>query len=205
MLVGQSVMVSIMSTSHTLSDCHAMPEFLPTVGDIMSLEVFGQTIVVINSMEIARNLLEKRGAIYSDRPAVTAYEVFVSRSVQINLMFLETICLSMKYDLFITVTRYGRYWKNCRKITDHVLRQSAAMAYRPMQTRKVAEFLAKLVHTPDQVLYHIKQSVPNLYPQSPRSHPYANLQSLRVRCHVFYLRAGHCRLQRPICRSRRNH
>lgn len=86
-----------------------MPEFLPTVGDIMSLEVFGQTIVVINSMEIARNLLEKRGAIYSDRPAVTAYEVFVSRSVQINLMFLETICLSMKYDLFITVTRYGRY------------------------------------------------------------------------------------------------
>ncbi|ETW76399.1 cytochrome P450 monooxygenase 15 [Heterobasidion irregulare TC 32-1] len=106
-------------------------------GDIMSLEVFGETIVVINSMEIARNLLEKRGAIYSDRPAITAYEV-------------------MKYDHFITVTRYGRYWKNCRKITDHVLRQSAAMAYRSMQTQKVAEFLAKLVYTPDQVLYHIK-------------------------------------------------
>ena len=172
----------------------------------MSLEVFGETIVIINSMEIARHLLDKRGAIYSDRPAVPAYEVFVSHPVSINLMFLESsIYLRMKYDHFITVTRYNRYWRICRKITDHSLRQSAAMAYRPMQTRKVAEFLAKLLHTPDQVLDHIKQSVPDLYPQGACSHPYANLQSHRVRCHVFYLRPAHRRLQRPICRSRRDH
>ncbi|KAF7350729.1 Cytochrome P450 [Mycena sanguinolenta] len=39
-------------------------------GDIFSLKVLGETIVVINSVKIAEDLLDVRGAIFSDRPAM---------------------------------------------------------------------------------------------------------------------------------------
>ncbi|KAJ7215354.1 cytochrome P450 [Mycena pura] len=39
-------------------------------GDILSLRVFGQTIIIINSVEIAEDLLDVRGANFSDRPVL---------------------------------------------------------------------------------------------------------------------------------------
>lgn len=38
------------------------------IGDIISFHVFGQVIVVLNSIQAAKDLLEKRGDVYSDRP-----------------------------------------------------------------------------------------------------------------------------------------
>jgi hypothetical protein len=37
-------------------------------GDIVYLHIFGQGIVFINTAEVAEELLDKRGAIYSDKP-----------------------------------------------------------------------------------------------------------------------------------------
>ena len=81
----------------------------------------------------------------------------------------------MKYDFNLSMAKYGRYWKSGRKITDHNLRQSAAMAYRPMQTRKVADFLRKLVQTPDHVFDHIRQSVPIYIPTTSLFSPICKL------------------------------
>lgn len=36
----------------------------------MSVNALGQPIVILNSAKIARDLLEKRGALYSDRPLI---------------------------------------------------------------------------------------------------------------------------------------
>ena len=38
------------------------------VGDVNYLEVLGQPLIVLNSYEACKDLLEKRGAIYSSRP-----------------------------------------------------------------------------------------------------------------------------------------
>jgi hypothetical protein len=46
-------------------------------GDIMSFRVFGQVIVVLNSLKVTKDLLERRGDIYSDRPAVTIHGMYV--------------------------------------------------------------------------------------------------------------------------------
>jgi hypothetical protein len=40
------------------------------VGDVCSVSVGGQTIVVLNSAEAADDLMVKRSAIYSDRPTL---------------------------------------------------------------------------------------------------------------------------------------
>jgi len=46
-------------------------------GDILCLHVFGKVIVILNSVKATKDLLEKRGDIYSDRPAIPMYEMYV--------------------------------------------------------------------------------------------------------------------------------
>ena len=41
---------------------------LQYIGDLVYLNIFGQSIVVINSSVVAFELFEKRSLIYSDRP-----------------------------------------------------------------------------------------------------------------------------------------
>ena len=43
----------------------------------MSFQVFGKVIIVLNTAEVARELLEERSAIYSDRPVLPIYEMCV--------------------------------------------------------------------------------------------------------------------------------
>ncbi|KAJ7751440.1 cytochrome P450 [Mycena metata] len=51
----------------------AFHEWAKTYGDVMRLEVLGRTMIILDSHETAVDLLEKRGAIYSDRPELTLY------------------------------------------------------------------------------------------------------------------------------------
>lgn len=39
-------------------------------GDVLSFHVFGKVIVVLNSVKATKDLLERRGEIYSDRPVI---------------------------------------------------------------------------------------------------------------------------------------
>jgi hypothetical protein len=49
-------------------------------GNILAFHIFGQVIVVLNTAKAARDLLEKRSAIYSDRPVMPFYEMCVLES-----------------------------------------------------------------------------------------------------------------------------
>ena len=44
-------------------------------GDILSFHVFGKVIIVLNTVKSTKDLLEKRGEIYSDRPVIPFYEM----------------------------------------------------------------------------------------------------------------------------------
>jgi hypothetical protein len=45
------------------------------VGDVFSLRVFGQVIVILNTSKATKDLLEKRGDIYSDRPVIPIFDM----------------------------------------------------------------------------------------------------------------------------------
>lgn len=49
------------------------------LGDVMHLKVLSHNIIVLNSVEAATDLLEKRSALYSDRPTMTVYVEWVHR------------------------------------------------------------------------------------------------------------------------------
>lgn len=55
-------MASIASLPTSPSDVHA------TAGSLIYAEFFGRRTLIINSVKIARDLLDKRGAMYSSRP-----------------------------------------------------------------------------------------------------------------------------------------
>ena len=46
-------------------------ELTTAEGPISSVEVFGSTMIIVNDREVAVDLLDKRSAIYSSRPALT--------------------------------------------------------------------------------------------------------------------------------------
>lgn len=57
---GQSNMVQFVSGILCIILCYT--------GDIIHVQVLRQHIVVLNSLQTARDLLEKRSSVYSDRP-----------------------------------------------------------------------------------------------------------------------------------------
>jgi hypothetical protein len=54
------------------------PLLMTITGDILGFQIFGQVIVVLNSVKAAKNLLEKRSANYSDRIAMTFFDMYVA-------------------------------------------------------------------------------------------------------------------------------
>ncbi|KAH9976261.1 cytochrome P450 [Lactifluus volemus] len=112
----------------------------PGPRDVLSFHVFGQVIVVLNSAQAAKDLLEKRSKIYSDRPAIPFYEIL----------------LRMGWDWFIITARYGEYWRRGRKLLDRGLRPGAAASYHPMQLTKTRSLLTRLLENPSEWEAHIE-------------------------------------------------
>ncbi|KAI0064828.1 CyP450 monooxygenase [Artomyces pyxidatus] len=113
-------------------------EWAKTYGDVISLQVFGQVIVVLNSAKSARDLLEKRAAIYSGRPAIP---------------FFDLANWNEWYIVFLAADTAN--WRLRRRMLDRGLRPSAAAQYWPMQKAKVHDFLKKLRSSPEDFRHHV--------------------------------------------------
>ncbi|KAH9976345.1 cytochrome P450 [Lactifluus volemus] len=105
-------------------------------GDVFCLRVFGQVIVVLNSLSAIKDLLEKRGEIHSDRP-----------------MF--PIAKILELDWLLPFSKMGDSWREERRLMDRGLR-SASVEYRHMMEEKTGTFLAKLLATPRDFRRHIE-------------------------------------------------
>ena len=49
------------------------------VGDVMSFHVLGRVVVILGSTEATKNLLGKRGNVYSDRPVIPFFEMYAHK------------------------------------------------------------------------------------------------------------------------------
>ncbi|KAG6875167.1 hypothetical protein C0993_010537, partial [Termitomyces sp. T159_Od127] len=77
-----------------------------TYGDVMYLEMFGKPIIVLNSVEAAIDLLEKRSANYSDRPDFTIYDL-------------------MGWKEALTFARYGKSFQKYQRFSTSIIMQVA--------------------------------------------------------------------------------
>ena len=66
-------------THNIISDtCSPLLKLTPAFqDDVISLRVFSEVVIVLNSLSSLKDLLEKRGQIYSERPALPIAEMYV--------------------------------------------------------------------------------------------------------------------------------
>lgn len=100
-------------------------------GPVFSLQMpGGQVFIVLNTHKAVTDLLEKKGAIYSDRPrSIVAGEYGTGGNTS----------------LFMP---YGPRWRTVRKLMHHGLNVRAASSYQPIQERETKVLLRDLADNP---------------------------------------------------------
>lgn len=118
-------------------------------GDIISLNVMGQVIVVLNSAEATEELLDRRSLIYSDRPEfpmLNDERLYVCISSPYHELKLVS---SVGWGKNTGFMRYSEQWKKQRKVTQGVLHPSVTQDFFPMMVRKSRFSLGRLIDNPD--------------------------------------------------------
>ncbi|KAF9462350.1 cytochrome P450 [Collybia nuda] len=108
-------------------------------GDVCYLRVFGWNMVFLSSVEAADDLLEKRGAIYSDRP---------------TLLMCGELC---GVDHMLPFLKYNDTFKRQRRYTRQTLGARNIPAYHPMIRVETSSFLSAIVNDPSDYLNHIRK------------------------------------------------
>ncbi|KJA23927.1 hypothetical protein HYPSUDRAFT_39442 [Hypholoma sublateritium FD-334 SS-4] len=111
-------------------------------GDMVSISIFGQTIVVLNSVDVAVDMLEKKSVIYSDRPVLQMGGELVG--------WKKTLVL----------VPYGDRFRNYRKLFHKSIGSNAAISKfslsGEMETHKL---LKRILANPDELGTHVRKTV----------------------------------------------
>ncbi|KIJ34803.1 hypothetical protein M422DRAFT_34906 [Sphaerobolus stellatus SS14] len=112
-----------------------------TYGDIISLSIFGRNIIVLNSAEVAFELLHRRSAIYSDRPNLPMGGDLVG------------------WNRGLSLTPYGEQFRFRRKLLHQVFSPRPVVAHFPALERNVKNLLIlRLLKTPERFADHIRDT-----------------------------------------------
>ncbi|KAF4577406.1 hypothetical protein EYR36_005394 [Pleurotus pulmonarius] len=99
-------------------------------GDIMHLHTLGFHLVVLDSREAAIDLLEKRGAIYSDRPYLRAFELLGHDD--------------------IVLMPYGASFRDHRKFVHSAMTKGAVVKYQATQTTNARLLVSNLLENKNE-------------------------------------------------------
>lgn len=113
-----------------------MREWKEKYGNIVYIHTFGVPIIFLYSDEIARELLDKRGATYSDRPPFYAADI-------------------LGWDCIFALYRYGDWWRRHIKATQQYFNPRAASKFEPVQMKSCRLLLHDLLETPTNFSDHI--------------------------------------------------
>ncbi|CAA7262652.1 unnamed protein product [Cyclocybe aegerita] len=108
-------------------------------GDVVYLSTFGQPLVILNSLQAARDLLDKRSSIYSDRP---------------RFVLLSEL---MGWHSASTHMRYGPRFRKHRRFINQVFNQRAISAFRPLIEKEILVLLDHMLSNPEDFVDHYRR------------------------------------------------
>ncbi|TDL26571.1 cytochrome P450 [Rickenella mellea] len=112
----------------------------PLYGPISSISVFGQTMILIHSPQIAFDLFEKKSSIYSSRP---------------TLVFGGQMC---GWDRTHALLPYGSRFRAHRKYLSQLIgTRSAVTQFVPLEVAETRRFIKRVMENPDGLLEHIRK------------------------------------------------
>jgi len=94
----------------------------------LSFRIYEKVIVVLNSNEVAKDLLEKNGHIYYDRPVIPIHEIWVVRLL--GQCWSTSTRIERQWPL--SLSRSDERWRRGRKLLGRGLRPGAAASHRLM-------------------------------------------------------------------------
>ncbi|PFH50357.1 hypothetical protein AMATHDRAFT_145202 [Amanita thiersii Skay4041] len=108
-------------------------------GDIVYIRLFQQPIVILNNLQAARDILEKRGSIYSDRPRF--------------VLFSEL----MGWASASTHVRYGPRFRKHRRFVNLTFNQRASLRLYPLQVQEAHTLIDGLIRSPELYIQHFRR------------------------------------------------
>jgi hypothetical protein len=127
-------------------------------------------MVVLSSLQATRDLLERRGAIYSDRPRFVLLSemcVMLPLSYRQLTPFQDGVgacfdtCAIVSGDALASLVAHqslsGPKFRKHRRFINQVFNQKAVLAFRPLQEKEVLILLDGLLHDPDRFVDHFRR------------------------------------------------
>ncbi|KAJ7283455.1 cytochrome P450 [Mycena rebaudengoi] len=112
-----------------------------TFGDLCSVTVLGQPLIIIGSAKVAIDLLDKRSAIYSDRPVCTMGGELVGWKNTLVLL------------------PYGDRFRRFRRLFHNIIGSRAAIKqFLPVQDVEARRFLRRVLAKPDDLSKHVRKT-----------------------------------------------
>ncbi|KAI0374206.1 cytochrome P450 [Pilatotrama ljubarskyi] len=106
-------------------------------GDIFSISLLGQPVIVLNSVKAASDLLDKRSSKYSDR-------------------FKSTVVPLIGWDWNVALMGYGPRWRQTRRAFHEHFHQGAVQQYQPTQLSGARKFLTRLLASPGNFVHDLR-------------------------------------------------
>ena len=110
-------------------------------GGILSVRLFGRPVIIVNSVAILDEL-DKKGALYSDRPVLEMAGELVGHSQSVILI------------------GYGARFRTYRKyLSRYIGSHKAIQEHHPLIERECRRFLKRLITNPDDLMPHLRKYV----------------------------------------------
>ncbi|KAF9647048.1 cytochrome P450 [Thelephora ganbajun] len=139
-------------------------------GDLMSIKILDQPIIIVSSVKVVEDLLEKRSLKYSNRPVLTFIGEIVGWSNAIALL------------------QYGHRFREFRKYMNRLIGTKAAMEkFDSLMEHETAKFLARVMADPNSFSQQIRKTAGAFilmlaygYPVRPERDPLVDLVETAV-------------------------
>jgi hypothetical protein len=115
------------------------------IGDICSVTILGQPFVIVNSAQVAADMLDKKGTIYSDRPTLQMAGELVG--------WRDTLVLLPYGD------RFRRYRRFFHKLIGSV---AAMKQFHPVEEAEARRFICQVLDCPNKLSAHIRRHATRL-------------------------------------------
>lgn len=123
-----------------ITDWRTYGEWGDVYGDMIFYRIYGNPVLIINSAKIADDLLDKRGVIYSSRPA---------RTMTRDLMGWSWSLVGMEY---------GPTWRKYRGLFEKHFRSRVVPVYKPIEVKGVRTLLQNFNRSPEDFEKHLHRS-----------------------------------------------
>lgn len=109
-------------------------------GDIVSINMLGQRMVILNSFDAAEEILDKKSAIYSDRP------------------YLPVCGGIMNCDHLLAFQSYGTPWRDMRRLFSQTVgTHKGLMELTGYLEDLVCDFLRRAASDPQSLTLHVQR------------------------------------------------